>query len=143
MDKNWRLDLICLDTSQPALSDGFEGLREVSSWGIGWDAVPQTYCRWEEAVPVRFCSGVRDEEFGLVATGGVLGGAKSPHFGFCVNQTTSNLIQHADLVTRAPAGASKFSFLTRAEALEVGLKSPEMLPANLLSTISSLPCRCF
>ena len=110
---------------------------------MGWDAVPQTYCRWEEAVPVRFCSEVRDEEFGLVATGGVLGGAKSPHSGFCVIQTTSNLIQHADLVTRAPAKGSKLSFLTRAEALEVGLKSPQMCHSDLLCTISSMSCRCF
>ena len=51
---------------------------------MGWDAVPQTYCRWEEVAPVSFCSGVRVEEFGLVAMGRVLGGDKeSPVWVLC------------------------------------------------------------
>ena len=41
---------------------------------MGWDAVPQKSCRGEEAAPVSFCSGVKEKKFGLMATGGVLGG---------------------------------------------------------------------
>ena len=51
MDKNRRYDLICLGTPQPGLNDGFEGLGGIAIWGMGWDAVPQTYCRWEEVAP--------------------------------------------------------------------------------------------
>ena len=38
--------------------------------------------RKEEAAPVSFCCGVRDEEFGLMATGGFLGEDRIPSLGF-------------------------------------------------------------
>ena len=90
-------NMFCLGTPHPGLSDEFEGLGGVSSWGMGWDAVPQTYCRGEEAALASFCSVVRDEEFGLVAMGGFWVEVRVPSLGLALNRP-----QHGGLVSRAP-----------------------------------------
>ena len=91
-----------------------------------------------------FCSGVRDEEFGHMATAGVLGGDQIPPLGFASVRPPAILYSMVTLLDiRLSCRGAKFSFLTRDEALEVGLKSPQMRRTDLLSTISSLSCRFF
>ena len=71
-------------------------------------------------------------------------GIRNPSLGFALIRPPAILYSMMTLLDmRLSCRGSTLSSLTRAEALEVGLKSPQLCRSDLLCTISSLSCRCF